>query len=626
MFLEGKSGLALRKESREKYDVRSLPFFLTAILLFPTLPLRAADVIPPMGAPVFNHVRFFPAPYREDAMVGGKFSGSNVSATEGFHVLAEITEKPREQEWTDLVFSNNKLYRWLRYDAPPGSHGCIAELQFFSGDRKLDGYRFGTIGEKDGRGWRYAFDGDPKTWVEMEEADGQYAGVDLFSQATARTPKFLPPPIGVQQPLEVALNEVTAYAQVRYTLDGSTPTATTGEAYKKPLKIDHTTTVIAAAFVQGWAPSPPLIGTYLIGDGVKPGLSTLHVGNTLTDVTAQFPVYVRTSGRDHDYRTFTIPGAGTMQLWNESLDQRKREWTVAFNVLRRIDHLTLQPRDFNLAEEAQYDLQFINLARAKTPDVQPWLYAEWVERERPRPTDKGQVPSTQMRKVFPALTWEESMAAMLVYVEDLRQKIAESDKGDKPVRVLPANLAMGWIHNQIEHGLFPGVKPGDFYPFLFRDTINPNPHGAYLVDLLWYSAFYRESPEGKVLTVDTDLTPEQARAMQRLAWDVIENYPDCGIYQDGGSPVGEPQFSVAPGPLKELAPVMLSSTTPGAWFRYTLDGTVPTRTSGYVYCGVISVRPGMTVKAVAYKNGMATSPVVEASYPRVHNTGAAAAQ
>ena len=46
----------------------------------------------------------------------------------------------------------------------------------------------------------------------------------------------------------------------------------------------------------------------------------------------------------------------------------------------------------------------------------------------------------------------------------------------------------------------------------------------------------------------------------------------------------------------------------------TMDGTTPTRTRGYVYCGVISARPGMTLKAVAYKSGMADSPVVEATY------------
>ena len=55
--------------------------------------------------------------------------------------------------------------------------------------------------------------------------------------------------------------------------------------------------------------------------------------------------------------------------------------------------------------------------------------------------------------------------------------------------------------------------------------------------------------------------------------------------------------------------ITLKSTTPGAWFRYTLDGTTPTRMSGYVYCGAFNVPPGSHVKAVAYKSGMMDSEV-----------------
>jgi hypothetical protein len=32
--------------------------------------------------------------------------------------------------------------------------------------------------------------------------------------------------------------------------------------------------------------------------------------------------------------------------------------------------------------------------------------------------------------------------------------------------------------------------------------------------------------------------------------------------------------------------------TPGVWYRYTLDGTIPTRTRGYVYGGFITAQPG----------------------------------
>jgi hypothetical protein len=219
-----------------------------------------------------------------------------------------------------------------------------------------------------------------------------------------------------------------------------------------------------------------------------------------------------------------------------------------------------------------------------------------------------------MQKLWPALTWEESMSAMLLYVEELQTKIAETYHTGKRPRVLPSALAMGWIWNMIENGKFPGLAPGSFYPVLYRDQVHPNANGAYLVDLTWFSAFYRQSPERQVLPVATDWNPQQSAVLQRLAWDVIKNYPDCGLYEEGKTPAGKPRFSPKPGSISDVTRVTLSSSTRGAWFRYTLDGTTPTRTRGYVYCGVISARPGMTVKAVAYESGMADSAVSEAVY------------
>ena len=100
--------------------------------------------------------------------------------------------------------------------------------------------------------------------------------------------------------------------------------------------------------------------------------------------------------------------------------------------------------------------------------------------------------------------------------------------------------------------------------------------------------------------------------MQHLAWEVVKNYPDCGLYEEGTMPVAAPEFlkgrqsrSASHGRRRWLLKHL------GAWFRYTLDGTEPTRIRGYVYCGVIHVPEGATLKAIAYKSGMADSPVAE---------------
>jgi hypothetical protein len=168
--------------------------------------------------------------------------------------------------------------------------------------------------------------------------------------------------------------------------------------------------------------------------------------------------------------------------------------------------------------------------------------------------------------------------------------------------------------DMIENGRFPGLAPGSYYSMLHQDHVHPNDNGKYLVDLTWFSAFYRQSPERQILPVGTVWNPEQNAVLQHLAWDVIKNYPDCGLYEEGTTPVSKARFSPEPGAISDVTRVTLSSATPGAWFRYTLDGTTPTRTRGYIYCGVISVRPGMTVKAVAYKSGMADSEVSKTVY------------
>jgi len=562
-----------------------------------------------------DRARFYPAPGREQAMVGGRIAGSNVSSTAGYNVLGEIKDPPKPGQWGELSLANTQPYRWVRYEAPAGSHGDVAELEFYAGERKLSGVGFGSAGQRrPGAHWKAALDAKTDTFFSSNAPDGQYVGLDLQDQATARRPALIPGPGDYKAPLKVTLKSAPG-AVIRYTLDGTTPDEKTGLVYTAPIPIERTSTIVAIAVGEGLAPSPVNFGSYLIGPPPVPPLASFHLGNSLTGNAGRFPIFALTAGIRHEYRAFLIGGASVARVWEGAQDADHQRWLDVWNKVQRMDLITLQPREFNVPKEAEAAVKFLKLTREKSPDLQPWLFAEWVERERQRPTDKGLVPSSQMQKLWPALTWEESMGAMLLYVEELQREIGKLNSDGKPVRIIPCCLAMGWIKNMIDHGQVPGVSPDSMYPLLFEDGVHVNPGGSYLVDLTWYAAFYKRSPENEVLPVSTSLTSKQAGVLQRLAWDVVQNYPDCGLYEVGTEPAGTPQASPAPGQIADVTPTTLSSSTPGAWFRYTLDGTVPTRTRGYVYCGVISLRPGMTLKAVAFKSGWADSPVLEATFP-----------
>ena len=78
--------------------------------------------------------------------------------------------------------------------------------------------------------------------------------------------------------------------------------------------------------------------------------------------------------------------------------------------------------------------------------------------------------------------------------------------------------------------------------------------------------------------------------------------------------VGAPTFSPAAGSYTAPQTVTISSATSGASIRYTTNGSTPSETAGTLYSSPISVGVNETVKAIAYKTGMADSAVTSAAY------------
>ena len=70
-------------------------------------------------------------------------------------------------------------------------------------------------------------------------------------------------------PFSVAITTETVGAQIRYTTDGSTPTATHGSIYSVPITISQTTSLRAAAFKSGLFPTNVDTQTYLFPSDVR---------------------------------------------------------------------------------------------------------------------------------------------------------------------------------------------------------------------------------------------------------------------------------------------------------------------------------------------------------------------
>lgn len=78
--------------------------------------------------------------------------------------------------------------------------------------------------------------------------------------------------------------------------------------------------------------------------------------------------------------------------------------------------------------------------------------------------------------------------------------------------------------------------------------------------------------------------------------------------------VATPTINPASGTYNTQQNITISTTTPGATIRYTLDGTNPSQTNGIIYTGSFVVSENKVVKAIAYKSGMTDSTIAIRTY------------
>ena len=104
--------------------------------------------------------------------------------------------------------------------------------------------------------------------------DIAFDGADFLTAATpgavnaavlaiTRAPEFSQPHGFYEQPIRVVLTSGTPGAEIRYTLDGTEPTATRGTLYAKPIRIAATSVLRAVALGPDAEPSPVVTRTYL---------------------------------------------------------------------------------------------------------------------------------------------------------------------------------------------------------------------------------------------------------------------------------------------------------------------------------------------------------------------------
>jgi nucleoid-associated protein YgaU len=131
-------------------------------------------------------------------------------------------------------------------------------------------------------------------------------------EQTVAAPSFTPAEGVFQAAQSVSIASSTEGAEIRYTTDGSAPTATTGSVYSAPIQVSATTTIRAIATKKGMSDSPVVSATFTIQGVVAnvtfdpPAGSYEDSANVaLSSATEGAKIYYTTDGSTPDPKSAT---------------------------------------------------------------------------------------------------------------------------------------------------------------------------------------------------------------------------------------------------------------------------------------------------------------------------------
>jgi len=537
-----------------------------------------------------TQVKLYPSDGNSTSLAGATIVGSNESATNGFTTLATVPLNASGPSVTLDIPANTASYRYVKFYGTAGSFGRVADIEFYSGVRRLKGTPFATVPTATHEAEK-AFDGNVNTFYEGSLADDQYVGLNLGGETTVAKPVPSLASGRYETPIDITLTSATQDAEIYYTTNGTMPSKTNGTKYTVPIHVNQGDSLLlkAIAFKSGMTESPMLAAGYGVGVAapVPQGLRTYSMGNSLTDTlnsTIGLAQVAQSAGYTHNFMRWTIPGASMPTLDTSQISGFGDTWvdpatcevssvkgapftevyhstggvadqwfnpetcTYAVQKSAPVDILTVQP--FNngdsLASGITYGKKYYDRARKYNPNIRYLIYGSWSSL------------SNEASSGF-----ESWLATYQTWNEGIKEGMDKFYPDDPIIDIVPTNLALKRLKTVIQAGQFPGGVT-DFIAFAANsatDLIHLNERGAYLINLTTFATMYKKSPVGVVTVKPASLTDEQALYLQQMAWDVCTTYQYSGVY-GLATPTPTPTPTATPTPTPTLTPTPTPTATP----------------------------------------------------------------
>jgi Ca2+-binding RTX toxin-like protein len=250
------------------------------------------------------------------------------------------------------------------------------------------------------------------------------------------------------------------------------------------------------------------------------------IGNSLTDTVNYKGLdnLAESQQKNHIWGRHMIPGAPLSWLWQHPNDGfREDPFGYPTTALTQYewDALSLQPFDRPIeGEEGDLAManNFINLAKAKSPNLQVYIYQHWVFADR----------GADLRTLT-AEEWNNKWLAEYKggysnnnaksYYDLLVQELRKDHPDLPPVQLVRVGEVLHALNIRMQRGEVPGYSS---VWQLYTDAVHLNNIGEYLVGATYYSTLYRASPQNTIIPGNYGTIPSSiAQVIQQTVWDVV---------------------------------------------------------------------------------------------------------
>jgi hypothetical protein len=418
------------------------------------------------------------------------------------------------------------------------------------------------------------------------------SSVSYVITGTVATPTFSPAAGTYTTGQSVSISSGTSGASIRYTTDGSTPSKTTGTLFSSPVTVSTSQTIRAIAYKTDWDDSAVASAEYVItGTVANPVFNP--AGGTYTSAQT---VTISSSTPDASIR-YTVDGstptstAGLVYSTPITVDSNQTVKAIAYKTSWADS--AVASATYAIAVEAPV----FSVVAGTYTTAQAVTLSTGTSGASIRYTTNGTNPTSTTGTLYSAPITVSSTQT----VKAIAYKIGLSNS----VIASASYVITGTVAT-------PTFSPAaGTYTTGQAVTISSGTSGASIR----YTTDGSDPSKTTGTLFSSPVTVSASQTIRAIAYKTDWNDSAVGSaeYVITGT-VADPVFNPAGGTYTSAQTVTISSSTPDASIRYTVDGSTPTSTAGLVYSTPITVDSNQTVKAIAYKTSWANSAVVSVSY------------